>query len=121
MPTFIGVSLVSFLFIRLLPGDPIMVMAGERGMSDERHAALMTQFGYDQPLYAQYRDYVVGILQGDLGISFNTKRPGVGRVLRAVPGNARTVALRDRVPRCCWACRPASSPRSIAASGPTSC
>jgi len=75
VPTFIGVSLVSFLFIRLLPGDPIMLMAGERGMSDERHALLMAQFGYDQPLYLQYWDYVVGILQGDLGVSFKTKRP----------------------------------------------
>jgi len=75
VPTFIGVSLVSFLFIRLLPGDPIMLMAGERGMSDERYSALLTQFGYDQPIYLQYWDYVVGILQGDLGVSFKTKRP----------------------------------------------
>jgi len=75
VPTFVGVSLVSFLFIRLLPGDPIMLMAGERGMSDERYGELLTQFGYDQPIYLQYLDYVVGILQGDLGLSFSTKRP----------------------------------------------
>ncbi len=50
IPTFIGVSIVSFLFIRLLPGDPILLMAGERGMSDERYAQMMTQFGFDQPL-----------------------------------------------------------------------
>jgi len=75
IPTFIGVSIVSFLFIRLLPGDPIMLMAGERGMSDERYAQLAAQFGYDQPLWAQYFDYVVGIVQGDLGTSFKTKRP----------------------------------------------
>ena len=75
VPTFIGVSIVSFLFIRLLPGDPIMLMAGERGMTDERYAALAAQFGYDQPLWAQYIDYVKGILQGDLGTSFRTKRP----------------------------------------------
>lgn len=75
IPTFIGVSIVSFLFIRLLPGDPIMLMAGERGMSDERYAQLAAQFGYDQPLWSQYLDYVVGIVQGDLGTSFKTKRP----------------------------------------------
>jgi len=75
IPTFIGVSIVSFLFIRLLPGDPIMLMAGERGMSDERYAQLAAQFGYDQPLWSQYFDYVVGIVQGDLGTSFKTKRP----------------------------------------------
>ncbi|ASJ70291.1 ABC transporter permease subunit [Granulosicoccus antarcticus] len=75
IPTFIGVSIVSFLFIRLLPGDPILLMAGERGMSDERYAMLMTQFGFDQPLLAQYWDYLSGIVQGDLGTSFKTKRP----------------------------------------------
>lgn len=75
IPTFIGVSLVSFLFIRLLPGDPILLMAGERGMTDARHAQLMTQFGYDQPMLTQYWDYLTGILRGDLGMSFKTKRP----------------------------------------------
>ncbi len=75
IPTFIGVSIVSFLFIRLLPGDPILLMAGERGMSDERYAQMMTQFGFDQPLLVQYWDYLKGILQGDLGTSFKTKKP----------------------------------------------
>jgi dipeptide transport system permease protein len=58
-----------------LPGDPILLMAGERGMSDERYATLMTQFGFDQPLLSQYWNYLTGILQGDLGLSFRTKRP----------------------------------------------
>jgi len=75
IPTFIGVSFVSFLFIRLLPGDPILLMAGERGMSDERYAQLMSQFGFDRPLLTQYRDYLSGIVRGDLGISFKTKQP----------------------------------------------
>ena len=75
IPTFIGVSIVSFLFIRLLPGDPILLMAGERGMTDERYAQLMTQFGFDKPLLTQYWDYLTGIMHGDLGISFRTKKP----------------------------------------------
>ncbi|MFK7860028.1 MAG: ABC transporter permease subunit [Granulosicoccus sp.] len=75
IPTFIGVSIVSFLFIRLLPGDPILLMAGERGMTDERYATLMTQFGFDRPLLTQYWDYLTGILRGDLGMSFKTKQP----------------------------------------------
>lgn len=75
IPTFIGVSIVSFLFIRLLPGDPILLMAGERGMTDDRYAQLMTQFGFDKPLLSQYWDYLTGILRGDLGMSFRTKKP----------------------------------------------
>ncbi|MFD0981763.1 ABC transporter permease subunit [Tropicimonas aquimaris] len=75
VPTFIGVTLISFSFIRVLPGDPIIVMAGERGMSDERYAELQAQFGFDRPLLAQYWDYMTGVLQGDLGNSFVTKKP----------------------------------------------
>lgn len=75
LPTFIGVTLISFSFIRALPGDPILVMAGERGMSQERYDSLIKEFGYDQPILLQYWDYVVGVLHGDLGQSFVTKKP----------------------------------------------
>jgi len=75
IPTFIGVTLISFSFIRLLPGDPIVVMAGERGLTDERYQELVKQFGFDRPFLVQYWDYLTGVLQGDLGNSFVTKRP----------------------------------------------
>ncbi len=75
LPTFFGVTLVSFSFIRLLPGDPIIVMAGERGLSQERYQELVEQFGFDRPLISQYIDYLGGVLQGDLGQSFVTKKP----------------------------------------------
>ncbi len=75
LPTFFGVTLISFSFIRLLPGDPIVVMAGERGISAERYQELSEQFGYDRPLITQYLDYLWGVLHGDLGQSFVTKKP----------------------------------------------
>jgi dipeptide transport system permease protein len=75
IPTFIGVTLISFSFIRLLPGDPIVVMAGERGLTDERYQELVKQFGFDRPFLVQYWDYLTGVLRGDLGESFVTKRP----------------------------------------------
>ena len=75
IPTFLGVTLVAFLFIRIIPGDPILLMAGERGMTDERYAELMARFGYDQPLLTQYFNYLTGIFQGDLGESFVTRKP----------------------------------------------
>ncbi len=75
IPTFVGVTIASFAFIRLLPGDPVLLMAGERGVSDEQHATLMKQFGLDRPLYEQYWDYLTGIFQGDLGHSLVTKKP----------------------------------------------
>ncbi|MYZ47917.1 ABC transporter permease subunit [Propylenella binzhouense] len=75
VPTFIGVSVIAFSFIRLLPGDPVMLMSGERVMSPERHAQIMHALGYDRPLVVQYLDYLGGILTGDLGQSIVTKRP----------------------------------------------
>ena len=75
VPTFIGVTLISFGFIRVLPGDPIIVMAGERGLTDERYAELSAQFGFDRPFHIQFWEYLTGVLQGDLGNSFVTKRP----------------------------------------------
>ena len=75
IPTFIGVTIASFAFIRLLPGDPVLLMAGERGLTPERHAALLKQFGFDRPLWEQYFEYLTGIFQGDLGVSLVTKNP----------------------------------------------
>ena len=75
LPTFIGVTIISFAFIRLLPGDPIIAMAGERGVTQERYDELVKQFGFDRPILTQYLDYVFGVLQGDLGTSFVTKKP----------------------------------------------
>lgn len=73
--TFLGVTIIAFFLIRIIPGDPILVMAGERGMTEERYQKLVEQFGYDKPLLMQYADYLFGILQGDLGKSFVTKKP----------------------------------------------
>src|ERR1700751_2080765 len=50
IPTFIGITLLAFFLIRLVPGDPIETMAGERGIDAERHEALRKEFGFDQPV-----------------------------------------------------------------------
>ncbi|MDE3080276.1 MAG: ABC transporter permease subunit [Paracoccaceae bacterium] len=75
IPTFIGVTLISFSFIRLLPGDPVMLLAGEHALSPAQHAAAMHALGLDRPLPIQYLDYLRGVLSGDFGQSIVTKRP----------------------------------------------
>jgi len=75
VPTFIGITIVAFGFVRILPGDPIMLMAGERGLTPERHAQLMAQFGFDRPLWVQYFDFLGNIFHGDIGLSLVTKKP----------------------------------------------
>jgi dipeptide transport system permease protein len=85
IPTFFGVTLVAFSFIRLLPGDPLELLAGERGISDERKAELMTQMGFDKPLWQQYFHYLGDVLQGDLGNSFASKRPVLEEFMALFP------------------------------------
>ncbi|MEQ8355317.1 MAG: ABC transporter permease subunit [Kiloniellaceae bacterium] len=75
VPTFFGITILSFAFIRLLPGDPVTLLAGERGVTPERHAELMVQFGFDKPAWEQYLYYIADVLQGDLGKSVVTKQP----------------------------------------------
>ena len=85
IPTFFGVTVVAFAFIRLIPGDPIEVMVGERGISPERHAQLLAEFGWDKPLWEQYLIYLVDLLQGDLGKSIVTKQPVVEEFFALFP------------------------------------
>ncbi|WP_430876292.1 dipeptide ABC transporter permease DppB [Gilliamella sp. G0441] len=73
--TFICITLLTFIFVHLIPGDPIIVLAGERGLSQERHAELMIQLGLDKPLYQQYFQYIINMFHGDLGISFKSQTP----------------------------------------------
>jgi len=75
VPTFIGITLLTFAMIRLVPGDPIELLAGERGVTPERHAQLRAEYGFDKPLLEQYWNYISGVLRGDLGKSITTKQP----------------------------------------------
>jgi dipeptide transport system permease protein len=75
LPAFIGVTILTFVLIHLIPGDPVLMMAGERGISPERHEQLRRDMGLDKPLPLQYLNYVGGIFQGDLGKSIVSKRP----------------------------------------------
>ncbi|MCP4329080.1 MAG: ABC transporter permease subunit [Alphaproteobacteria bacterium] len=85
LPTFIGVTLIGFAFIHLIPGDPIEVMAGERGLSPEHHAELMARLGLDKPLSEQYLGYLWNLLHGDLGKSLVTRRPVLDEFLTLFP------------------------------------
>ena len=73
IPTFVGMTLVAFFLIRLVPGDPIETMAGERGIDAARHEALLKEYGLDRPVLVQYGIYVGRVLHGDLGKSMITQ------------------------------------------------
>ncbi len=85
IPTFIGVSIIAFSFIRLLPGDPVALLSGERVMSPERHALISQQLGLDRPLIVQYLDYLGGVLTGNFGSSIVSKRPVLDQFFALFP------------------------------------
>ena len=85
IPTFVGVTLLTFALIRLIPGDPIELLAGERGVDPARHAELRAALRLDQPLLAQYGYYMVNVLQGDLGKSIVTREPVLQEFLDRFP------------------------------------
>ena len=73
IPTFFGITLLTFALIRMIPGDPVEVMMGERKVDPEMHAQAMERLGLNKPLYLQYLDYIGNLAQGDLGESLRTR------------------------------------------------
>ena len=58
VPSFFGLTLLTFTLIRLIPGDPVEVMVGERNLDPAMHAAALKRLGLDKPLPAQYADFI---------------------------------------------------------------
>ena len=85
IPTFIGMTLLVFLMIHMIPGNVVESMSGERGMEPERYARLMHEFGLDKPLYEQYFDYIKKVVRGDLGYSISTHEPVMREFLVLFP------------------------------------
>lgn len=75
---------VTFLLLRLLPGDPALAVASPN-MTDEARAALLVQYGLDQPLPVQYVLYLWQLVQGNLGVSFTQSIPVVDVLLQRLP------------------------------------
>src|SRR6202171_1844749 len=73
IPTFIGLTLLAFFLIRLVPGDPIETMAGERGIDPVRHEQLRREYWFDQTVLVQSGRHVTRLLHGDLGRSIVTR------------------------------------------------
>ncbi|MEE8273961.1 MAG: ABC transporter permease subunit, partial [Alphaproteobacteria bacterium] len=85
IPTFIGVTLLTFALIRMVPGDPIELLVGERTLDPARHAMMRERLGLDKPLLTQYGIYISDVLQGDFGRSIVTKEPVLSEFLTRFP------------------------------------
>jgi dipeptide transport system permease protein len=85
VPTFFGVTLLTFALIRLAPGDPVLILAGERGIEPERYQQLRREMGLDRPLLVQYGIYIADVLKGDLGRSIVSREPVLREFLVLFP------------------------------------
>ncbi len=85
VPTFIGITLLAFSLIHLIPGDPVQVMAGERRLDPAFHAEVMQKLGLDRPLHEQYAAYLWKALHLDLGESFVTHESVWNEFLKLFP------------------------------------
>ena len=81
IPTLFGITVIAFLLIRLVPGDPVMLLLGERGANPVVYAEMKKNLGLDQPLIVQYKNFVVNALNGDLGTSLISKRKVIDEFL----------------------------------------
>jgi dipeptide transport system permease protein len=85
LTTLIGASLIAFFLIRLIPGDPVLNMLGERGGTEEQVADIKARLGFDRSLPEQYIIFVSRALRGDLGQSVVSERPVTEEFLDRMP------------------------------------
>jgi peptide/nickel transport system permease protein len=82
----LGIAIVNFVLIRLAPGDPATVMAGEAGAADEKFVQQLRQeFGLDRPFYEQLAIYVKQVATLDLGYSYRQKRTVASLIFDRLP------------------------------------
>lgn len=85
IPVVLGVVIVAFFALRVLPGDPVDIMATEMMMSAEDMARLREQFGLNDPLYIQFFDYVSDLTRLNMGRSMFNNRPVVEQLAQQLP------------------------------------
>ncbi len=81
----LGISLVTFTLVRMVPGDPVALYYGGMPVSPDVEAALRRQWGLDRPLPVQYLHYLGGVVRGNLGVSLASGRPIMDDLLRRFP------------------------------------
>src|SRR5919197_3937588 len=107
IPVFAGITVLTFVFVRLAPGDPVRMMVNPEyraGDAEGYIQRLRADLGLDQPLPVQYVRWVQQVVQGNLGFSYQDRRP-VGDILKErlwptteLMGTALLLALAIGVP-----------------------
>jgi peptide/nickel transport system permease protein len=99
IPTLIGMSIIIFVMMRLLPGDIVDAMVGmDSTITDEAKEELRASFGLTDPWPVQYTRWIGEILRGDLGTSFRSREPITDQLLRALPITLELTLLAILIP-----------------------
>jgi peptide/nickel transport system permease protein len=92
--TLVGISIVIFFLLRIVPGNIVDILFDAAGFVDPADKAnLERQLGIDQPLVVQYWQWISGLLHGDLGYSYVSEKPALQEILPRIPITARLAAL----------------------------
>ncbi|MGA8649342.1 MAG: ABC transporter permease [Xanthobacteraceae bacterium] len=92
IPQLFGIILVSFLLVKLIPGDPAVMMLGPTA-SEQSLAALRDKMGYNKPLWQQFAHYIGDVARGDLGSSWQTTRPVTEDLIQRFPATLELVTF----------------------------
>ncbi|MBA3530219.1 MAG: ABC transporter permease [Propionibacteriaceae bacterium] len=84
VPTLLGLSVLLFAWVRILPGDPARSLLGQRA-TPAGIARINEAYGFNEPLVKQYLSYIGALLHGDLGTSINLKEPVLGAFADKIP------------------------------------
>ncbi len=92
IPVLLGISILVFSLIRLIPGDPITVMLGEKARPEDI-AVVRAQLGFDRPIYVQYLEYMGRLLRGNMGKSIINRTEVTRELLYRLPATIELVVF----------------------------
>jgi peptide/nickel transport system permease protein len=87
LPTLLGVSIVVFSLVRLLPGDAVAMLQQDYAYATDTNE-LRARLGLDRPVQVQYLEWLGGVLQGNLGTSLRTNQPVTTEIFNRLPVTA---------------------------------
>jgi peptide/nickel transport system permease protein len=92
IPQLLGIILVSFFLVKLIPGDPAVMMLGPTASEESLHE-LRVKMGFTQPLFVQFRHYLKDVMHGDLGTSWQTTQPVTEDLFQRFPATLELITF----------------------------
>ncbi|GLG01442.1 oligopeptide transport system permease protein AppB [Alicyclobacillus hesperidum subsp. aegles] len=92
IPALLGISIISFILLHIVPGNPVRIMLGQH-YTAQRAAALSASLGLNKPLYMQYLIWLGNLVRGNLGYSYNYSEPVTSLIVHALPTTLSLVLI----------------------------